>query len=133
MHPLALAVNRDELVREGLKGWGTPGDSPILPNSWAYAKQSWPSDPARAGQMLDAAGWKVGASGAREKGGQALAFTLLTDNDPLRAGVATVLARQFTAIGAVPHPNASKLVGRGSRTWLAEIPSQDSNHRDRAE
>lgn len=96
---LALAVNRDELVRDGLKGWGTPGDSPILPNSWAYAKQSWANDPARAGQLLDAAGWKVGASGVREKGGQPLAFTLLTDNDPLRVGVANVLARQFTAIG----------------------------------
>lgn len=96
---LALAVNRDEIVRDGLQGWGTAGASPILPNSWAYAKQEWPTDPARAGQILDAAGWKVGASGTREKGGQALAFTLLTDNDPLRTAVATILARQFGAIG----------------------------------
>lgn len=96
---LALAVNRDELVRDGLQGWGTAGASPILPNSWAYAKQGWPTDPARAAQMLDMAGWKIGASGTREKGGQALAFTLLTDNDPLRTAVATILARQFGAIG----------------------------------
>lgn len=96
---LALAVNRDEVVREGMKGWATAGDSPILPNSWAYAKQNWATDPARAAQILDAAGWKPGANGIRAKDGQTLAFTLLTDNDPLRVGVATVLARQFAAIG----------------------------------
>jgi len=96
---LALAVNRDELVRDGLKGWGTAGASPILPNSWAYAKQDWPNDPTRAAQLLDAAGWQVGADGTRAMGGQALAFTLLTDSDPLRTAVATILARQFGAIG----------------------------------
>ncbi len=96
---LALAVDRDELVREGLRGWGTAGDSPILPGSWAYANQQQISDPARARQALDAVGWRLGPSGVREKGGQALAFTLLTDNEPLRVGVANVLARQLGAIG----------------------------------
>lgn len=96
---LALATNRDEVVREGLKGWGTAGASPILPNSWAYAGQAWPTDPERARGLLDGAGWRVGAGGVREKGGQQLAFTLLTDNDPLRVGVAETLARQFAAIG----------------------------------
>jgi len=111
---LALAVNRDELVRDGLKGWGTAGASPILPNSWAYAKQDWPNDPARAAQVLDAAGWKVGADGTRAKGGQALAFTLLTDSDPLRTAVATILARQFGAIGVkvtVSAKGADELAG----------------------
>lgn len=99
---LALAVNRDELVKQGLGGWGTPGSSPILPTSWAYTTTGvtqYPFDPERARQMLEQAGWKVGASGAREKGGQALAFTLLTDNDPGRVAVANLLATQFGAIG----------------------------------
>lgn len=96
---LALAVNRGDLVTTALQGYGTPGDSPILPSSWAYAKQDWPSDPARARQMLDKAGWKAGASGVREQNGQQLAFTLLTDSDPGRAAVANLLAQQFQAIG----------------------------------
>ncbi len=111
---LALAVDRDELVRDGLKGWGTAGASPILPNSWAYAKQDWPTDPARAVRLLDAAGWQVGADGTRAKGGQALAFTLLTDSDPLRTAVATILARQFGAIGVrvtVAPKGADELAG----------------------
>jgi peptide/nickel transport system substrate-binding protein len=111
---LALAVDRDELVRDGLKGGGTAGAGPILPNSWAYAKQDWPHDPARAAQALDAAGWRVGADGTRAKGGQALAFTLLTDSDPLRTAVATILARQFGAIGVrvtVSAKGADELAG----------------------
>lgn len=97
---LALATNREALVKEGLQGWGTPGNSPILPNSWAYAAQQWPHDPARAAQLLDGAGWKPGADGARQKNGQILAFQLLTDNDPARVAVANLLAAQYNVIGA---------------------------------
>lgn len=99
---LALAVDRDELVREGLQGWGTAGSSPILPNSWAYTDKDVPRyahDVERAQQLLDRAGWKPGASGIREKDGQALAFTLLTDDAPARVAVANLLARQFAAAG----------------------------------
>ncbi len=99
---LALAVDRDALVSEALKGRGTPGSSPILPDSWAYTGAGLPQrpfDPERARQTLERAGWRVGASGAREKGGQALAFTLLTDDDPARVAVATLLARQLEAVG----------------------------------
>ena len=99
---LALAVNREELVSQGLGGWGTPGDSPILPGSWAHTTEgvaSYPFDPDRARRTLEEAGWQVGASGVREKGGQALAFTLLTDNDPGRVAVANLLAQQLGAVG----------------------------------
>ena len=97
---LALATNREALVQEGLRGWGTAGNSPILPSSWAYTEQAWPHDPARAGQILDGAGWQRGADGVRQKNGQALAFQLLTDNDPARSAVANLLAQQYGAIGA---------------------------------
>lgn len=99
---LALAIDRDTLVKEALGGWGTSGSSPILPDSWAYTDagaRPGAFDPERARQALDRAGWRVGASGAREKGGQALAFTLLTNNDPARVAAATLLARQLDAVG----------------------------------
>jgi peptide/nickel transport system substrate-binding protein len=97
---LALATNREALVKEGLQGWGTPGSSPILPSSWAYAAQPWPHDPARAAQLLDGAGWQPGADGVRQKNGQPLAFQLLTDSDPARTAVANLLAAQYGASGA---------------------------------
>jgi peptide/nickel transport system substrate-binding protein len=101
---LAQAVNRDALVKNGLQGWGTAAssNSPILPNSWAYTTQGVPQytyNPDAAKQALDQAGWKVGASGAREKNGQALAFTILADNDPLHVAVANLLAQELTAVG----------------------------------
>lgn len=96
---LALATNREALVRDGLRGWGTAGSSPILPGSWAYAAQPAPTDVGRAAQLLDGAGWKPGQDGVRQKNGQALAFQLLTDNDPARAAVADLLAGQYRAIG----------------------------------
>jgi peptide/nickel transport system substrate-binding protein len=97
---MALATNREALVKDGLQGWGTPGNSPILPSSWASAAQSWPYDPARAAQLLDGAGWKPGADGIRQKNGQPLTFQLLTDSDPARTAVANLLAAQYGAIGA---------------------------------
>lgn len=99
---LALAVNRDELIKQALGGWATAGSSPILPTSWAYTTQGvtqYPFDPERAKQTLDQAGWKPGPDGVRAKGGQALAFTLVTSNDPARVAVANLLAQQFGAIG----------------------------------
>jgi peptide/nickel transport system substrate-binding protein len=99
---LALAIDRDALVKEGLGGWGTRGSSPILPSSWAYTEQNvprYPFDPARARQTLERAGWRPGANGVREKGGQALGFVLLTNDDPGRAAVANLLAQQLAAIG----------------------------------
>ena len=97
---LALATDREALVRDGLQGWGTPGNSPILPSSWAYAAQSWPHDVTRAKQLLDGAGWKPAADGVLQKNGQRLEFQLLTDNDPARSAVANLLAAQYGAIGA---------------------------------
>jgi peptide/nickel transport system substrate-binding protein len=97
---LALATDRDALVKEGLQGWGTPGNSPILPSSWAYAAQPWPLDPAKAKQLLDGAGWTPGADGVRQKNNQRLEFQLLTDNDPARNAVANLIAAQYGALGA---------------------------------
>ena len=80
---LALATNREALVKEGLQGWGTPGNSPILPSSWAYAAQPWPHDPARAAQLLDGAGWQPDADGVRQR-----CFQIHMRHSPVRGIVA---------------------------------------------
>lgn len=100
---LARAIDRDKLVQQGLSGWGTPGSSPILPTSWAYSTAgvpTYPYNPDAARQALDQAGWRAGPDGTRAKAGQTLGFTLLTDNDPARVAVATLLAEQLNAVGA---------------------------------
>src|SRR6185312_1695095 len=57
------------------------------PTSSVYAPDvaPYPYDRARAGQLLDAAGWKLGADGFRRKHGKILSLTYSTTfNNPWR-------------------------------------------------
>jgi peptide/nickel transport system substrate-binding protein len=53
------ALDRDTVVRDGLRGRGTPADGPIAPQNWAYSPPSTPTsyNPGAARQLLDAAGY----------------------------------------------------------------------------
>jgi peptide/nickel transport system substrate-binding protein len=54
-----LAIDRETIVNEALQGYGQVGYSPIPPASWAFTAQMNAKryDPARATQLLKAAGW----------------------------------------------------------------------------
>jgi ABC-type transport system substrate-binding protein len=53
---LAHAIDRGALVSENLAGRAILADSPLLPNSWAYAPGTWPTyDVQQAQYMLDTA------------------------------------------------------------------------------
>jgi peptide/nickel transport system substrate-binding protein len=100
---LMYALDREWVVDEVLRGQGMVSNGPILPGTWAYNSKmpAYRHDPDRAAALLDEAGWVRPSSptGVRHKGGQLLAFTLLTSNDPLREAVAKELAAQWTDIG----------------------------------
>lgn len=53
------AVDRGALVRDGLRGRGTPSDGPVFPQNWAYSPPQTPFayDPDGARRLLDAAGY----------------------------------------------------------------------------
>ena len=56
-----------------------PVFSPFSLAQWAVspaARTAYPYDPAKAGQILDADGWKMGPDGYRSKNGQQLALTV---------------------------------------------------------
>jgi peptide/nickel transport system substrate-binding protein len=52
------ALDRETLVRDGMKGRGRPADSPIWPDHWAYSASTerFAFDPEAARRRLDAAG-----------------------------------------------------------------------------
>jgi peptide/nickel transport system substrate-binding protein len=52
------AVDRTVIVRDGMRGRGTPADGPVSPLNWAYAPPPvFTHDLAAAGRRLDAAGF----------------------------------------------------------------------------
>src|SRR6266702_2885898 len=75
---IALAVNRQEMLDSFFNGQGTVISGPFAPGSWAYNLdvKPLPFSPERSRALLAEAGFKPGADGIMEKGGQKLALSL---------------------------------------------------------
>jgi peptide/nickel transport system substrate-binding protein len=100
---LAYGLDRKALVQAAYFGQAIIADS-ILPNtSWAYSKDVKPKyayDAKKAGDLLDAAGWKMGATGIREKAGQKLSFEMVTNADnSTRVKNLQIMQEQWKKIG----------------------------------
>lgn len=56
---VAMAINRDEMIKYKLKGLALPATSLLAPDHWAFAAELKPQiyDPARAKRLLDEAGY----------------------------------------------------------------------------
>lgn len=101
---LMRGIDRDGLTRQSLFGKVSPITSFIFGSSWAKAADGdltlYGYDPDAAGKLLDAAGWKVGAEGIREKAGSKLELKLgTTAGNTLREATTQVMASQLRAIG----------------------------------
>ncbi|MGH2449922.1 MAG: ABC transporter substrate-binding protein [Candidatus Limnocylindria bacterium] len=99
---LAYLTDRETIVETIYAGISTPGCSPLSPGTWAHdpAIRCIEYDPARAAQLLDEAGWRVGADGTREKNGQELRFSILTHTgDDQRAQVTEFLQNTWAQAG----------------------------------
>src|SRR2546428_9679778 len=75
---ITTAVNRQEMLDSFFNGPGTVISGPFAPGSWAYNLdvKPLPFSPGRARALLAEAGFKPGADGIMEKGGQKLALSL---------------------------------------------------------
>jgi peptide/nickel transport system substrate-binding protein len=99
---LLYLLDRQALIDESLQGQGVVAHSPVLPTTWAYEPtvQQYGYDPERAVGLLDASGWQdTDADMIRDKEGVALAFTLLTSEDPVRLQMAQQIAEQWRVGG----------------------------------
>jgi ABC-type transport system substrate-binding protein len=80
---LSHAIDRQALAKSLYFGNATPTYGPIAPNVRWYNKgveRYNQFDPAKAKSLLDAAGWKVGSGGIREKNGHKLSWQHLCDS-----------------------------------------------------
>ncbi len=103
---LILALDRELFTSTILDGLAPVAHGPIQPVSWAYTSQitRYPFDPARARALLDEAGWTPGPNGIRQRGGRALAFTLITQAGyAIRENVAQAIERQLRDVGVDVH------------------------------
>ncbi|MDH4063395.1 MAG: peptide ABC transporter substrate-binding protein, partial [Acidobacteriota bacterium] len=100
---LLHAIDRDLIASSILDGLAPVTNGAIQPVSWAFTADvpTYGFDPARARTLLDEAGWHdATGAGIREKNGQPLAFTLITQAGfAVREGVAQVLQKQFRDVG----------------------------------
>ncbi len=90
---LALGIDRQELLRTDYFGTATPAVADLSPYYWAYdtSLQPLPFDKAQAGELLDQAGWHMGADGLRHKGGKPLALQFVYGTGS--QGVMTMIAQ----------------------------------------
>jgi peptide/nickel transport system substrate-binding protein len=100
---LLHAVDRETIVRTILDSLAPVAHGAIQPLSWAYTDsvRTYPFDPSHARDLLDNAGWRDGnGDGIREKDGQPLAFTLMTQAGfVVRENVAQTLQRMWRDVG----------------------------------
>jgi peptide/nickel transport system substrate-binding protein len=100
---ISYAIDKQEIVDGVLLGLGQPATGPYKPGSWPYNPevQRYPYAPDKARALLDAAEWKDrDGDGVRDKDGQALAFTILTNqgNDQrIKAG--EIIQRRLQEVG----------------------------------
>lgn len=98
---LAYATDRDEIIAKLLDDQAVRADSPIPAGTWAYfpALDRYGFDPAQAARLLDEAGWLLNPTGVREKDGQEMRFTLVTNEEGARIAVAEEMARSWSQVG----------------------------------
>jgi peptide/nickel transport system substrate-binding protein len=99
---IATAIDRGRVLRLAADGRGTVADEFVPSGSWAYVKDvtryTYSTDDAAA--LLDQADWKDhDGDGIRDKGGQKLAFTISTSDEPARTAAATEIQRNLNAVG----------------------------------
>lgn len=100
---LNCAVDKDEIIRIVLLGFGRVCTGPFIPDSWAFNAEVTPTafDPARARILLAEAGWRDSdADGVLDKDGARFEFTLLVNQgNEERLKAAQIIQRRLKDTG----------------------------------
>jgi ABC-type transport system substrate-binding protein len=94
------AIDREELVRNGMRGHGRIAEGPFWPYHWAYPHGRFPVsfNPEAAKLRLDGAGLKVGVRSSEQMRAR-FSFSCLTIADERFERIALLVQRQLYAIG----------------------------------
>jgi peptide/nickel transport system substrate-binding protein len=106
---VAYAIDKNEVNTRIMGGNAQVANGSVPPLAWFYSEQpSIDYDPAKAKEILDAAGWTVGADGIREKNGLKAKIELCTTNAQRRVDTLALLVGWLKDVGidAVANPVA---------------------------
>ena len=101
---LYLGINKKGLIDALNYGLPVPTESFVPQQAWSFNKDlpAHAHDPAKANAILDAAGWKRGSGGIREKNGVKLEFSnSTTSGNAVREQTQQLLKQDWKAIGAL--------------------------------
>jgi len=96
------AFNRAELIKTLFEDVYPAASAPRSPPTFGYdtsVEGLYPYDPAKAAQLLDKAGWTMGSSGLREKGGQPFKLNCLIGTAEEDNAIAQIMQAQFKPLG----------------------------------
>jgi peptide/nickel transport system substrate-binding protein len=99
---IATAIDRGRVLQLAAEGRGIVADEFVPSSSWAYVKDvtRYTHSTNDAAALLESADWKDhDGDGVRDKGGQKLAFTIATSDEPARTAAATQIQRDLNAVG----------------------------------
>jgi len=103
---LMLALDREAIIREVLRGRAVSANTPFIPGTWAYhaGVRSYSRDLEGAKALLRDAGYEIAAVAPSnvevwQKDGEPLAFTLLAAEGSALLRVAEAVARQWRELG----------------------------------
>jgi peptide/nickel transport system substrate-binding protein len=99
---LGHAINKEDIIKGVLLGYGRPCTGPFPPESWAYNPNvDDPTyDPDKARALFREAGWVPGEDGMLVKDGEPFAFTLITNQgNEARLKAAQIIKENLKAVG----------------------------------
>ena len=122
----SLLMDRQS-IQDYIFGRGGPMSTNVLPNPPRYRSPNTRHqfDVARANAVLDAAGWKRGAGGTREKDGRKLKFVYQTSINSTRQKVQTVVKQTCAQAGI----DLELKVIQGSVYFAADPGNPDTNQK----
>ena len=95
---IALAIDRDAIIRHLLKGIGDAASGILAPANWAFddSVRLWPHDPEKAKRLLDDAGYRdPDGNGPQPR----FRLSFKTTNIDLRRRIAEALKEQMQSVG----------------------------------
>jgi peptide/nickel transport system substrate-binding protein len=104
-----FAIDRKALVEGVLEGFGSPACGVVDNLPWEETKARFTdNDPAKAKEILAAAGWKPGPDGILEKNGVKAEFTIVYNaKDSLRQNLALAVSGMLRKVGISAVPKGS--------------------------